>query len=268
MSSCENFPYTFRAPPHPFCPRPGGRRSFLLAAAGLAAAGLFQPALGATGPLVFNTEPKAEQTAVDASATSATDATNAASSADTGAPQLVVGGGAGPQQALRQLALGEIPADFWEHPRELNLQRGRDHLKIIYWRDGQLVPEGYWAACRLLRDVQANQMTYMDPAVLDILRGLLGYYQAWGWDQPLIINSGFRTVATNNQLVNKHEGAAKNSMHLYGRAVDLHMSGIPVAHLMQLGLYFRRGGVGFYPPNTARVGFVHLDTGRLRTWRG
>jgi len=269
--SRENVPDIGIAHPHPGPARASSRRSFLLAAAGLATAGLFQPAFGAAGPLVFNTEPTLEQSAADVGAASAADGTGAAASVDAGAPQLVVGGGSGPRQALRQLALGEIPADFWEHPRELDLQRGNDHLKIIYWRDGQLVPEGYWAACRLLRDARANQMTYMDPAVLDILRGLLGYYQAWGWNQPLIINSGFRTVETNNALVNnknKREGAAKNSMHLYGRAVDLHMAGIPVAHLMQLGLYFRRGGVGFYPPTTDRVGFVHLDTGRLRTWRG
>jgi uncharacterized protein YcbK (DUF882 family) len=258
--SRENVPDVGIAHPFPARNVSTGRRSFLLAAAGIAAAGLFHPVQAATGPLVFNTEqPSSVEAQSGASAP-------AQPSADPDAPQLVVGGQNGPQQALRQLALGEIPADFWERPRELNIQRDREHLKIVYWRNGQLVPEGYWAACRLLRDVRANQMTYMDPAVLDILRGLLGYYEAWGWSQPIIINSGFRTAATNNSLLN--EGAAKNSMHLYGRAVDLHMEGIPVAHLMQLGLYFKRGGVGFYPPTSRRIGFVHLDTGRLRTWRG
>ncbi|KWU17767.1 YcbK family protein [Burkholderia cenocepacia] len=251
---------------HPFPARNvlTGRRAFLRAAAGFAAAGIFSGAHAAAGPLVFNTEPHPTADAVASDAESAPRPQPAA--ADPNAPQLVVGGQTGPQQALRQLALGEIPADFWDRPRELNIQRGGEHLKLVYWRDGQIVPEGYWAACRLLRDVRANQMTYMDPAALDILRGLLGYYEAWGWNQPVIINSGFRTASTNNSLLS--EGAAKNSMHLYGRAIDLHMEGIPVAHLMQLGLYFRRGGVGFYPPTNRRIGFVHLDTGRLRTWRG
>ena len=258
--SRENVPDAGIAHPFPARSVSLGRRSFLLAAAGLATAGLFHPVQAATGPLVFNTE---QQSSVDVQAGASMPTQP---SADSDAPQLVVGSQSGPQQALRQLALGEIPEDFWERPRELNIQRDREHLKIVYWRNGKLVPEGYWAACQLLRDVRANQMTYMDPAVLDILRGLLGYYEAWGWSQPIIINSGFRTATTNNSLLS--EGAAKNSMHLYGRAVDLHMEGIPVAHLMQLGLYFKSGGVGFYPPTSRRIGFVHLDTGRLRTWRG
>jgi uncharacterized protein YcbK (DUF882 family) len=167
-------------------------------------------------------------------------------------------------QAMPRLALGEIPADFWERPRELHLQREatNERIKAVYWRDGKLVPEGYWAICNLLRDVRAKMMTYMDPASMDILRGILGYYEAWNWNYPIIIMSGYRTPATNAAL--SKEGAAKNSMHLYGKAVDLRMQGIPVAHLAQLGLHFQRGGVGFYPQR----GFVHLDTGRIRSWRG
>lgn len=151
---------------------------------------------------------------------------------------------------------------FWEQPRELWLRRhGRkEEVRVVYWRDGKLVPEGYWQACALLRDVSANKMTTMDPAVLDVLRGIHGYYEQWKWRHPIVITSGYRTSKTNN----KQEGAAKNSMHLYGKAVDLYVPGIPVDHIRRLGLYLQQGGVGYYPDN----GFTHLDTGRLRTWRG
>lgn len=231
------------------------RRGFLRAAAGLVAAGLFEPAMASPGGLVFNLDQQAASTAASAAPEVAQPGS------DQPQPELVAP--AVPQQpAMKQLALGEIPADFWEQPRELNLQRGKEHLKIVYWRDGQLCSDGYWAACRLLRDLHVNEMTYMDPAMLDILRGITGYYEAWNWVEPIMITSGFRTLATNNSL--RKEGAALNSMHLYGRATDLYMQGIPPAHLAQLGLYFHGGGVGFYPQR----GFVHLDTGRLRTWRG
>lgn len=171
------------------------------------------------------------------------------------APQLVQ------QETLR---LGEIPQDFWYRPRELWLRRQgtRDEIRIVYWKDGRLIPEGYWQACALLRDVRANVMTTMDPTVLDILRGIIGFYQAWQWPHPVVVTSGFRTLKTNAAL--EGEGAAKNSMHLYGKASDLYIPGIPSRDVGALAAHLRQGGVGFYPSK----GFTHLDTGRLRIWRG
>lgn len=169
-----------------------------------------------------------------------------------------------PSAPSTPLRLGEIPADFWTRPRELWLRRqGRaEQVKVVYWQDGQIQAEGYWQACAILRDVRANLMTTMDPTVLDILRGLTGYYQAWNWPHPIVVTSGYRTLATNKALAG--EGAAKNSMHLYGRAADLYIPGIPQKDVGNLARYFAQGGVGFYPGK----GFTHLDTGALRVWRG
>lgn len=163
-----------------------------------------------------------------------------------------------------QLQLGEIPNDFWYRPRELWLKRQgtRQEVRIVYWKDGQLLADGYWQACAMLRDVKANVMTTMDPTILDVLRGITGYYQAWRYQQPIVLTSGFRTVKTNSGLLG--EGAARNSMHLYGKAVDLYIPGIPARDVGVLGMHLQQGGVGFYPSK----GFTHLDTGRLRTWVG
>jgi uncharacterized protein YcbK (DUF882 family) len=164
----------------------------------------------------------------------------------------------------QQLQLGQIPADFWSHPRELWLRRQgtKEDVRLVYWKDGQLLSEGYWRACAMLRDVHQNVMTTMDPTVLDVLRGIAGYYQAWRYNQPIVLTSGFRTLKTNNSLLS--EGAAKNSMHLYGKAVDLYIPGIPQRDVGILGMHLQQGGVGFYPSK----GFTHLDTGRLRAWVG
>jgi len=169
-----------------------------------------------------------------------------------------------PQASQQALRLGEIPADFWLRPRVLRLRRQAtgESVNVVYWKDGALVPEGYWKICALMRDVRANVMTTMDPTLLDVLRGVLGYYEAWKYLQPLGVTSGFRTKATNNAL--SKEGAAKNSMHLYGRAADLFMKGVPARDIGLLGLHMSQGGVGFYPSS----GFTHLDTGRLRVWKG
>jgi Bacterial protein of unknown function (DUF882) len=49
---------------------------------------------------------------------------------------------------------------------------------------------------------------------------------------------------------------------LEGRAIDVRLSGCETARLRAAALAARRGGVGFYPQSD----FVHLDTGRFRTW--
>ncbi len=160
--------------------------------------------------------------------------------------------------------LGHIPRDFWQRPRTLWLHRKEtnEQIRVTYFENGHLVPEAYWKVCALMRDVRAGVMTAMDPALLDVLRGIMGYYEAWGWAYPIVVNSGYRTEATNRALL--AEGAAKNSLHLTGRAADIWVPGIPTRDVGTLGLHFRQGGVGFYPDK----GFVHLDTGRTRTWRG
>jgi uncharacterized protein YcbK (DUF882 family) len=159
---------------------------------------------------------------------------------------------------------GEVATDFWERPRELWLRRHKtkEEIRVVYWKDGSLLSDGYWQACSLLRDRTANVMTAIDPVLLDVLRGVHGYYEAWNWRHPIVVTSGFRTEKTNAALAT--EGAAKNSMHLLGRAVDLFVPGIPPEHIARLGQYLQQGGVGFYPSR----GFTHLDTGKLRTWRG
>lgn len=246
-----------------------GRRGFLRLAAAAAGMGLFAPLAAQAGPLVFNMGLKDEGVHIRKRDEPAEPEVQTAPAVQEAAreegTQLVINGRQQQeQQAMKSLALGEIPRDFWERPRELHLQRQgtSERVRIAYWKDGKIVPDGYWAICRVLRDVRANMMTYMDPAMLDILRGIVGYYEAWNWQYPIIITSGYRTAGTNNGLA--AEGAAKNSMHLYGRATDLYMQRIPVEHLAALGKHFQRGGVGFYPGR----GFVHLDTGKLRSWRG
>lgn len=164
----------------------------------------------------------------------------------------------------RPLQLGEIPADFWQRPRTLRLQRYETSEKVetTYWRDGRLIRDEYHKICRLLRDVRANKAIEMDPLLLDVLRGIQGYYEAWQWLKPIIITSGYRTPETNSKL--SKEGAVKDSMHIHGKAVDCFMYGIAPSNIANLALNMRTGGVGFYPARN----FVHVDTGRLRYWRG
>lgn len=164
--------------------------------------------------------------------------------------------------ALLASPLASFGADYYAAPRSLFLHRAatNEGARITYWQDGQYLPQGYTEICYLLRDVQARQITQMDTTLLDILNWIQAYFAVYGWHEPLIINSGYRTRHTNNHT----EGAVKNSMHLYGKAVDCRMTGVPADYLGKLVAYLRAGGIGVYPNRN----FVHIDTGRLRSWRG
>lgn len=157
-------------------------------------------------------------------------------------------------------------SDFWSQPRELWLYRPADkgqprdeQVRVVYWADGKLIPEGYIKLCHILRDVQAGQVVQFDLVTLDIARGVYGWLRANGIDKPLIINSGYRSPKTNAR-----EGGKRNSLHMQAAALDLRIEGVSPAALSRFGRYLAGGGVGYYPSK----GFTHLDRGRIRSWVG
>ena len=72
------------------------------------------------------------------------------------------------------------------------------------------------------------------------------------------ILSGYRTPRTNSGL----PGAAADSMHMYGRAVDFRVGGMSLPALSGMMRRLGVGGVGHYRSG----GFVHIDSGRPRSW--
>lgn len=159
----------------------------------------------------------------------------------------------------------QVPAEigqFWEAPREIWLARNStgDQEKITYWRDGQLDTNGYIRACHFLRDTHVDQAIQMDVGLLNLLRAIQGWLVYYNINSPIIVNSAYRSAMTNRKI----EGAAKDSFHVKGMAVDIQIPGIPTKYLFQLAAHFGGGGLGFYPGKK----FVHADTGRVRYWNG
>lgn len=153
---------------------------------------------------------------------------------------------------------------FYRCPRELRLAREGQSMRVEYWRDGSLNVEGYSRLCWMLRDIQGGQLVQMDPGLLEVLRWVQHYARTLGFSAPLQVLSGYRSPRTNTRT----EGAARNSMHLYGKAVDFTLPGVSTESLGQVVHYLDRqmrlGGTGVY----VRNGFVHADTGGFRAWRG
>lgn len=152
----------------------------------------------------------------------------------------------------------------WPQPgevRQIWLKRPQSGEEVVarYYDNAQINMDEYLKVCRIMRDVRGGVAAYIDVEVLDLVFAMQKWLVAWGIDKPIIIQSGYRSLATNANT----EGSAKNSFHLKGQALDIRMPGVPVAYLSRLASIFGVGGVGFYVDKN----FVHTDTGKVRYWK-
>lgn len=152
--------------------------------------------------------------------------------------------------------------DFWAKPRRIFLKRSDtgETSEIYYYNNGSINQKQYWLASYMLRDGRQQKMVYMDPELLDLICAVQGWLTYFNYKDPLLVLSGFRTYATNSSL----EGAARNSMHLYGQAIDFRVPGLSINAIAEIADYFKAGGIGLYPGSN----FIHLDTGGVRKWVG
>lgn len=128
--------------------------------------------------------------------------------------------------------------------------------KTLYW-------PGYKQLCAILRDehVPPDQgWVQIDVTTIEALWAVQEYLRRAGIQSPIVVHSGYRTPQTNAQT----EGAARNSYHMWGKAVDFHVPGVGLDDLAGICQACpASGGVGYYP-----AGWVHLDTGPKRFWMG
>jgi uncharacterized protein YcbK (DUF882 family) len=83
-----------------------------------------------------------------------------------------------------------------------------------------------------------------------------------GGDREIQVVSGFRSPEYNARLVRSGRRAARHSLHMEGRAIDLRIADVHPKIIRQTALELGYGGVGYYP----RSKFVHLDSGPFRHW--
>jgi len=136
-----------------------------------------------------------------------------------------------------------------------------EHLKADYFLGGSYCEQSLFALNHLLRDFRTGDVAPIDPQLFDLLHGVAALA---GQEPRFEVISGFRSPATNAMLNGRSSGVAKRSLHMEGRAIDVRLQGCPTARLRDLALSMQAGGVGFY----RKSDFVHLDTGRVRTWAG
>jgi len=134
-----------------------------------------------------------------------------------------------------------------------------EKLSIDYFADHHYLTDALQKVNYFLRDFRTGDKYRMDPQLLDILYSV---QQATGSHGTFEIISGYRSPATNEKLRRKSSGVAKHSLHMQGKAVDIRLTDVSVEVIRRAAIDLKAGGVGIY----RRSNFVHLDTGRFRTW--
>lgn len=163
-----------------------------------------------------------------------------------------------------------LDLDFWIKPRSLDLIRpaSGERVKLLYWKDGEMLDSAYQQVCHLLRDVNGKKSAAIDPKLLETLWATQAFIARFGMTKPLEILSGYRTPESNQRLIEEGIPAARKSLHLEGRAADIRIAVLHEEVLGELIQSFRQGGVGFYYRPSARGGWIHTDTGLQRVWKG
>lgn len=135
-----------------------------------------------------------------------------------------------------------------------------EKLSVVFAVGDRYVPAALNALNSFLRDHYTGEVGTMDPQLFDLL---FQARQELGCSEPFQVISGYRCPATNISLrLAGGGGVAKQSLHMDGKAIDIRLPGVTLEDLRDAAISLQAGGVGFYE----RQQFVHLDTGRVRSW--
>ena len=157
--------------------------------------------------------------------------------------------------------LAEKP-ELAERAIELHNTHTNETVSVVFRRGEEYLPRAIASLRTVMRDHRNGEAHDIDLALYDQLHDLA---LAAHCEARFEIISGYRSPESNSAMAARPgSGVAKRSLHMEGRAIDVRLHGCPCTDLRDLALAAKRGGVGYY----RRSDFVHLDTGRFRTWNG
>lgn len=134
-----------------------------------------------------------------------------------------------------------------------------EKLSTVFWAEGQFIPDAMKDINKVLRDHRNNKVAEMDPELMLLLTAV---NEKMGNNKELHIISGYRSPESNAKLHSVSGGVAKRSLHMEAKAIDIRIPGKDLKMLQRAALSIQGGGVGYYPDSQ----FVHMDTGRIRSW--
>ena len=147
--------------------------------------------------------------------------------------------------------------------RSLNIisRRTGERFKGIYCIDNKYIPEVLEEINFVMRDWRRNEIKDIDRRTIDIIAAS---HNLLDTDEPYTLLSGYRSAKTNAMLRRRSRSVARHSLHVTGQAADVRLSSRSVKQVYKAAAKCSGGGVGRY----YRSGFVHMDCGPIRRWRG
>ena len=147
--------------------------------------------------------------------------------------------------------------------RSLNMisRRTGERFRGVYCIDNEYIPEVLEEINFVMRDWRRNEIKTIDKRTIDIIAAS---HNLLNTDEPYTLLSGYRSAKTNAMLRRRSRSVARHSLHMTGQAADVRLSSRSVKQVYKAAAKCSGGGVGRY----YRSGFVHIDCGPLRTWRG
>jgi uncharacterized protein YcbK (DUF882 family) len=137
--------------------------------------------------------------------------------------------------------------------------RTGERLDMIYWIDGDYIPEAMREVTLFMRDWRTDQARTIDHRTIDVMAASHALLDV---TEPYTLLSGYRSPQTNAMLRRRSGGVAKNSRHMRGQAADLRLTSRSVNQMYRAAIACHGGGVGRY----SRSNFVHMDCGPVRSW--
>lgn len=134
----------------------------------------------------------------------------------------------------------------------------KDSLVVTFRKNGSYDRAALKQLNYFLRDWRNDEQIRMDPRLFDVIWEAQRMVGARG---RITVLSSYRSPKTNSMLRRRTRGVAKNSQHMFGRAMDLRIAGANMHRVREAAMKLQRGGVGWY-----RSRFVHLDVGSVRAW--
>lgn len=136
-----------------------------------------------------------------------------------------------------------------------------ESIKATFWSKDHFVKSEVKRLNHFFRDFRQNESAKMDKNLYQLLYGIQLVSNS---KREVDILSGYRSQKTNKKLRRRSRGVAKRSYHTRAKAIDFNISDRYVKQTLKLARMLELGGVGYYPNS----GFVHIDTGPVRYWRG
>jgi len=148
------------------------------------------------------------------------------------------------------------------YKRALNLQslNSGEKLNIVYWADGNCLPDAIKRVDWFMRDLRENKTAPTDPRLLDLLHDIDANTRS---KNPIYTMSGYRTERTNAWLDARGNGVDPGSFHMRGMAIDITQDFHDPEEVYRVAKKLGRGGAGFYPTKTP---YAHVDVGPVDAW--